>query len=293
MHWCAILFGNRLVQFLSLGGLLFILTPSTGSPTHIELSRQHIAALQAAQATRLGSDTLPESQAAEVEARAIEDEVLYREALRLGLDQSDPLIRQHLVQKVLLLAEDLGGAGREPTEAELRRHFEETRERWVMPGEVRLLHVFAGAPAALSALGPQLQAHQATAPEDSLPPLGEPFPLSRDVRSPQHRLAAEYGPEFTQAAWSLPLGTWSGPVSSRYGWHLVKVLSRTEARPATFEDVHRELVLDFAIARRKRVVSQFVARALERYTLTLDSVPVAPPAPTGRLGIRTEASGED
>src|SRR5688500_12671807 len=124
MRWCTTLFGNRLAQFLSLGGLLFLLTPSSGSPHHIELSRQHIAALQAAQASRLGSSTLPKSQAAEVETRAIEDEVLYREALRLGLDQSDPLIRQHLIQKVLLLAEDLGGAGRDPTEAELRRYFE-------------------------------------------------------------------------------------------------------------------------------------------------------------------------
>jgi peptidyl-prolyl cis-trans isomerase C len=292
MRWCVTLLSNRLAQFLTLGGLLFLLTPSSGSPNHIELSKQHIASLQAAQANRLGSATLPESHAAEVESRAIEDEVLYREALRLGLDQSDPLIRQHLIQKVLLLAEDLGGAGRDPTEAELRQHFEETRERWVMPGEVRLLHVFASKPETLSALRPQLQAHEASAPE-TLPPLGDPFPLSRDVRSIQARMAAEYGPEFTQAAWSLAPGTWSGPVASRYGWHLVKVLSRTEERPATFEDVQRELVLDFAIARRKRVVSQFVARAFERYSLTLDGSPVAPPAPTGRLGIRTEASGED
>ena len=292
MRWCVTLMSNRLAQFLALGGLLFLLTPSSESPNQIELSRQHIAALQAAQATRSGSGTLPESQAAEVETRAIEDEVLYREALRLGLDQSDPLIRQHLIQKVLLLAEDLGGAGRDPTEAELRRYFEETRERWVVPGEVRLLHVFASKPETLAALRPQLQAHDAKAPE-AIPPLGEPFPLSRDVRSAQHRLAAEYGAGFTQAVWSLPLGTWSAPVASRYGWHLVKVLSRTEVRPATFEDVSRELVLDFVIARRKRVVNQFVARAFERYTLTLDGTPVAPPVPTGRLGIRTEASAED
>jgi hypothetical protein len=292
MRWCITLMSNRLAQFLALGGLLFLLTPSSDSPNHIELSRQHIAALQAAQATRSGSGTLPESQAVEVETRAIEDEVLYREALRLGLDQSDPLIRQHLIQKVLLLAEDLGGAGRDPTEEELRRYFEETRERWVVPGEVRLLHVFASEPATLAALRPQLQAHDATAPE-AIPPLGDPFPLSRDVRSAQPRLAAEYGAEFTQAAWSLTPGTWSAPVASRYGWHLVKVLSRTEVRPATFEDVSRELVLDFVIARRKRVVSQFVTRAFERYTLTLDGTPAAPPAPTGRLGIRTEASAED
>jgi peptidyl-prolyl cis-trans isomerase C len=292
MRWYAILLGNRLVQFLSLGGLLFFVTPNPGPSNHVELSRKHISALQAAQATRLGSGTLPESQAAEVEARAIEDEVLYREAIRLGLDQSDPLIRQHLIQKVLLLAEDLGGAGRDPTGAELRRHFEETRERWVMPGEVRLFHVFSAAPGTLTALSPQLQAHEATAPE-ALPPLGDVFPLSRDVRGSQPRLEAEYGPEFIQAVWSLPPGTWSGPIASRYGWHRVKVLSRTETRPATFEDVRAELVLDFAIARRKRVVSQFVARTMERYTLTLDGAPLAAPAPTGRLGIRTESSGED
>jgi peptidyl-prolyl cis-trans isomerase C len=292
MRWYSILLGNRLVQFLSLGGLLFLVTPSTEPPNHVELSRRHIAALQAAQATRQGSGVLPDSQAAEVEARAIEDEVLYREALRLGLDQSDPLIRQHLIQKVLLLAEDLGGAGRDPTEQELRRYFEETRARWVMPGEVHLFHLFAAEPGKLTALSPQLQAHEATSPRE-IPALGDVFPLSREVRGARHRIEAEYGPEFTQAVWSVAPGAWSEPVASKYGWHRVKVLSRTQTRPATFDDVRGELVLDFAIARRKRVVSQFVARTMDRYTLTLDGAPLAPPAPTGRLGIRTESSGED
>jgi hypothetical protein len=45
---------------------------------------------------------------------------LYREALRLGLDVGDPIVRQRLIQKVLFVAEDLGGATRTPREAEPR-----------------------------------------------------------------------------------------------------------------------------------------------------------------------------
>jgi peptidyl-prolyl cis-trans isomerase C len=52
--------------------------------------------------------------------------VLYREAMRLGLDRDDGLVREHLIQKMLLLAEDLGGASREPTRDEVRAYFDQT-----------------------------------------------------------------------------------------------------------------------------------------------------------------------
>src|SRR5438270_10574020 len=94
------LLSNRLLQFLALGAIIFALAPRPPSPAHISLKAGYLAALEAAEAARHAGST-----STEVERRAIEDEVLYREAVRLGLDRGDPLVRGHLIQKVLLLAE--------------------------------------------------------------------------------------------------------------------------------------------------------------------------------------------
>ena len=283
---------HRLVHFLLFGAVLYALVPRPPAPEAVELPGAYLQALGAAQAARQGLTALPPAEQAEVRARALEDEVLYREALRLGLDRSDSLIRQHLIQKMLLLAEDLGGAGREPTEAELREYFERTRSRWTTPETFRVLHVFASRRETLEALRPQVLERDATAP-DTAPALGEPFAVSRDLTAPAARLVADFGPPFLPALQGLPLDTWSAPVPSRYGWHLVKVRRHEPERPATFEEARSALRLDCVIDRRQRVVGGFIERAFQRYHLSVDGVPVRSPRPTGRLGLRSEPSAED
>lgn len=283
---------QRLVHFLLFGSVLYALTPRPAALEEVELPRQHLESLLAAEQAQQGGRPLTSEEVAAVRARALEDEVLYREALRLGLDRSDALLRQHLIQKVLLLAEDLGGAGLPPTEQELRQYYEQTRSQWTVPESVRLVHVFAARPATLQALRPRVLEHEARAPAE-VPPLGEPFPVSREVVQHATRLAQDFGPQFAQALQALPVGEWSEPIPSRYGWHLVKVRARSPQRPASFEEVQRELVLEYALARRRRVVDTFVERALRRYTLTVEGVPVEGQQPVGRLGTRTALSGED
>src|SRR5579862_2136222 len=96
---------NRLLQFLVLGGLIFAVAPKPPSSSRINLTRTYLDTLRANQAARVHAGALSESEGAEVDAKAFQDEVLYREALRLGLDQGDVLVRQHLIQKTLMLAE--------------------------------------------------------------------------------------------------------------------------------------------------------------------------------------------
>jgi hypothetical protein len=53
----------------------------------------------------------------------VREEILYREALALGLDRNDEIVRRRMAQKMQFLAEDVAAA-REPTEAELRAWFD-------------------------------------------------------------------------------------------------------------------------------------------------------------------------
>lgn len=279
----------RVVQFIAIGIVIFLIAPAAPDDRRISLRASDLEALRAAQAQRLGVSALSDEACAEVDRRAIEDEVLYREALRLGLDRGDRVVRRHLVQKVLLLAEDLAGAAREPTPTEIAGYFERTRDRWHVDEQFHLLHVFAAHRETLVEIDAAVHA----APAGSPPPLGDAFPRSRDVRATRADLATTYGADFADAIAKLAVGTWSGPVESRFGWHLVRVVDRDAGRPANLAEVEDRVRLDYIVERRHQAVAQFLARAFTRYNVEIDGTAVTDYQPTARLARRSEPSAED
>jgi peptidyl-prolyl cis-trans isomerase C len=275
---------SRLAQFLVLGGIIFALAPPPDSGRDIHLDATTFDALEAAQARRLASPALAEDELSAVRSRALEDEILYREAIRLGLDKNDNIVRERLIQKVLFLAEDLAGVSRSPTEQELADFFAATGSQWVQPARVRLIHVYAGPAHREQVVDVRDQVIAAeTAIPNVPPPLGEAFGLSRAVDASRDDVAATYGPAFTDAVFAMGMGEWSQPVQSKFGWHLVKVLERSEARPASFEDVKGKLPLLYLATRKKQAAAAFLRQAAARYRITIDGRPVTHLPFSGRV----------
>jgi hypothetical protein len=280
---------ERLVHFAILGALIFWAAPASRDNTRISLTSAELAALRAAQAQRLGVTALDAGHTAEVDRRAIEDEVLYREGLRLGLDRGDPVMRRHLVQKMLVLAEDLAGATREPTADEIASYFARTRNRWRVAERLHIIHVFAARRETLLALADQVRA----SPPGVAPPLGDAFPHARDLHGSREDLAASYGDEFATAVAQLGTGTWSAPIQSRFGWHLVEILDRDAGRPAELAEVADRVRLELAVERRHDAIAKFLAQAFARYHVDIDGKPMTDYQPTARLALRTQPSAED
>jgi parvulin-like peptidyl-prolyl cis-trans isomerase-like protein len=276
---------SRLLHFLVLGGVLFAASRG-GDRRRIDLATSNLSAMRAAEATRIAPAPLDAPRAREIEARAIEDEILYREALRMSLDKEDPLVRQRLVQKLLLLVEDLGGASRAPSDEELQRYFEETRDRWRSPARLHFVHVFA---ATKEALPPR----EVLAPSASAaPPCGEAFPYSRDVIATRDEITRLYGDDVAQTL-ERQDGTWSDPVASTFGWHRTRVVERLVGAPATFASARKELELDFMIARRERIVGGYLRSLAASYDIRIDGRSFGPFTPTRRIAQRTDPSAED
>jgi hypothetical protein len=284
----------RLVQFFALGTVIFAVArrgPEAGT-SDIRIDGSTLAARRAAQAERTGVARLSPEDERAVDQRVMEDEVLVREAQRLGLDQDDALVRQHLAQKMLLLAEDLGGASRPMTDAELRAYYDETRDRRVRAASVRLVHAFARDEGRAATLAAQLASPEHEGRETP-PPLGDAFPLPRALYVSREALVATYGEGFANAVDAAPIGRFSGPIASKLGFHAVKVLAREPGRAATFDEVRDTLRLEYAVVRRERAVQAFLARAAGRYRISVDGRPAAPLVASHRLGQRLDPSAED
>jgi hypothetical protein len=176
------------------------------------------------------------------EAR-VREEILYREALALGLDQDDAIVRRRLAQKMEFLFEDVARL-QEPTDAELRAWFATNAEGFTLPARITFRHVYfspdhRGAGAREDAA--RALARSATSAADT-PGLGDPFMFQDHYgeRTPDD-VARTFGPGFAGAVFELPAGRWAGPVESGYGWHLVRVDALTPARVPVFEEARAEV----------------------------------------------------
>src|SRR5262249_25132990 len=154
------------------------------------------------------------------------EEVLYREALALGLDKGDTIVKRRLAQKMDFLAEDLSAVS-EPTSAELAAWFESNAERFALEPRVSFRHLYFSPDRS----GPRARedaeralATLAGAPVDApaAAALADPF-MFQDYygdRSPE-QLAKLFGLGFTGDIYKLEVGAWQGPIESGYGWHLI------------------------------------------------------------------------
>ena len=275
------LLSHRLVQFACLAVPLFALAPRPPVRERIDVSPNALRALRDVEALRQGVADGGRLDLDAALSRLLADEVLYREALRLGLDQGDDVVRRRLIQKVRLGAEDEAGATRPATPAELHAFYDATRERWHRPATLRFIHVYVAADrrAQLEALRPRVEAEERRVPGVA-PALGQPLGLPRDVPLTEAaRVAALYGEDFARALEALRPGVWSEPLASRYGWHLVKVLERREGGPASYEELQPRLAFELALWRKQHAVDSLLARALPRYRVEVEGQPFVAPRP--------------
>jgi parvulin-like peptidyl-prolyl isomerase len=174
----------------------------------------------------------------------VREEFLYREALAMGLDQDDTIIKRRLAQKLEFLSEDIA-AIREPTPAELEAWFARNAAQFASPARVTFRHVYfapdkRGTHAEADARAALARLSQGEATANSV---GDPF-FDRDYypeRTPTE-LAALFGTEFAKTLAALPTGSWQGPIESGLGWHLVRIESVTPKHVPTFAEVDREAV---------------------------------------------------
>lgn len=269
-----------LVHFAVLGGALFWLhaavAPRDGGHT-IELSAADIEALRHDRRRRLGTDPTPAEDAALIE-RFVDDEVLYREALALGLDRGDIIVRRRLLQKMEFLLDGLHPVP-EPTDAELDAYRLAHAERYRTPARIDLTHVFVGRDRHGTA-AERVAAELRAALEGGADPagLGDPFLRGRQLRGQSEQdLGGIFGPAFAGAAAEWPVGTWMGPVTSSYGLHLVRVDARSPAELPALARIRAAVVQDWAEERRGEALRAALADLRRKYDVRVERPgPAAP-----------------
>lgn len=240
-----------LLHFLLIGAAVFavyrFVQPArepTQSSKQIQLSLDDLAQLTLLfQSQWKREPTAPELE--RLMETKIQTEILYREALDMGLDKDDEIVKRRMAQKMQFLAED--AAPREPTTAELKSWYAKNSDKFAMPTRVSFRHLY------FSPDRRETRAHDdavkalaqlAGQPVDAKVPesFADPFMFQEYYRDrATDYLSKEFGPQFAQAVANLPTGSWQGPIESGFGWHLVFVDTAIPGRVPDFEEVEPDV----------------------------------------------------
>lgn len=228
-----------LVHFLGLGALVYVALTWGGDPVDpasrvIDVGPQEQAQISLNFERIMGRAPTDAELDAAIE-KYVRDEVLYREALRLGLDQGDAVVRQRMVSKMDMSATAAAETA-EPDDATLRAFYDENAERYA--GAVRVSFeqaFFADLDTARAANGSTVG--------------GEAISLPRTVEDERMReITVVFGEGFARGLDELgPGDEWQGPLPSGFGWHLVRLTERT-TDPADFESVRERVENDWRSA---------------------------------------------
>ncbi len=210
----------------------------------------------------------------------VNGEIYYREAQRMGLDTDDAVVRQRMRLKMEMML-DVAVDQMQPTDQELAEYLAAHAAVFRTESSLAFEQVFLrpdlhpgtleqDAASLLDRLQNGSVTDLATTGDATQLRLGTPMTLAS-------RIALDFGADFAAALAALPVGTWSGPVRSGYGVHLVRVTDRRDGALPPLSEVRDAVAREWKNDRRKELEARRLADYRKNYEIVIDPAAAAVP----------------
>jgi len=277
------LFKEPLIHFLVIGALIFVVFAVVNKEEiavdgrKIIVSAGDIERLSASWSKKWNRSPTEQELDGLIESY-IREEVYCREALALGLDQDDTILRRRLMQKMEFLSNDLAELNT-PDETDLNEYFHEHQDRYELPARVSFTHIYFSLDKrgrqALQDAGIVLNEIQAASPPFiRAPDQGDQFMLEYDftLETP-FEVARLFGQGFAEQIFQTKSDGWQGPIESGYGLHLVRINEKIDARMPELAAAIDKVRTDFMFEQRQKTNKAIYARFKERYEIVVEDIP--------------------
>ena len=263
-----------LLHFLLIGAGLFLIfgltrPPAGNAPNRIVVDAGQVEQLTA-NFTRTWMRPPTGTELAGLIDNYIRDEVYYREALTMGLDQNDPLIRRRMRQKMEFIFEDLSTAS-VPSDQVLTDFLKQHADRFYLEPRISFRQVYLNPDkrrnleADASRMLADLQA--GAAPET----LGDPTLVGYTFHlASQSMIRRTFGKAFGQEVSILAQGKWTGPLYSGVGAHLVFISERQEGRLPDLSEIRDRVENEWLARHRREQKARAYAKLLEGYQVVIE-----------------------
>jgi len=267
-----------LVHFLVLGflvfaGFRFTSRSDAGEPGKIVVTQSQVESLVTG-FTRTWQRPPTNLELEGLVREYIREEVSTREALALGLDKDDSVIRRRLRQKLEFVSDSVATQA-DPTDEALQKYLQAHAESFRGQRQFTFSQVY---------LDPQkhgenlnrdinqlLAQLRLAGNRPDLSKLGDSLLLEQDFKDVSvGDVSKQFGEKFAAKLVELPVGEWSGPIESGYGLHLVIVNERKDGSLPALADVRETVKRDWVNAQRSETNEKFYQALLKRYTVTIE-----------------------
>ena len=205
----------------------------------------------------------------------IKESILYQEALKMGLDKNDIIIRRRLAQKLRFLQEDLIKPP-EPESDELSMYFNENIDKYSPDKLITMTQIYFDPDKRdETTLSDAENAKKELIKKEftTIDPAdyGDNFMLQNYYPgSTQTEIAKLFGNEFAQSVMELEPGQWHGPVLSGYGTHLVYISERMDPVQPIFTEVQELVLEDWKVAKQQEINDLFIEGLISQYTVVFE-----------------------
>lgn len=229
-------------------------------------------------------DAMSEAELERLIADYVREEVLYREALALGLDRDDYIIRRRMVQKVEFIAAGFAEATSTIDDPALVRYFDANKADYYVEPSVTFTHVFFSAEKRTRDEAQKLAEKKLAELNDNdvhfseAPQHGDRFlyHVNYVERTPDF-VASHFGVEMASALFDLQPDetTWVGPFDSSYGVHLVMLTGNQAGRDSTLEEIKERVIADASRDRIRERTTDAIDDIVDGYDVRVDYDPFA------------------
>jgi hypothetical protein len=204
----------------------------------------------------------------------VREEIAVREAMAMGLDRDDTVIRRRLRQKLEFVVEDVVAAA-PPTDQELQAWLAGHTDAFRIEPQLAFRQVYFSRDRRGAAAEPDARALlarlKAAGPGARIDDLGDPIMLPQENElASRGEIARTFGEDFAGRIETLAPGTWAGPVESGYGLHLVLVRERIAGSVPELARVRPAVERDFLSDRRTRQLAAMYERLLAKYKVVIE-----------------------
>ena len=193
----------------------------------------------------------------------VNEEILYREALKLDLDKNDRIIKRRLAQKVEFLKQD----DREPSLADLEKFYEENKSKYFIDDLFTFSHHFFS-----NQDNPDIKARESLiniSNGDAVD--SDPFILGNDFNlMSKNDLQKNFGNSFYESLRSMNENQWSGPIASDYGLHIVFIKKKVSGYVPGLNQIYQKVYSDYLIMSRRENVINFLDEIKEEYEVIIN-----------------------
>jgi hypothetical protein len=270
--WFRRLAAEPLVHFVVAGLLLFIagrIYETRADVYRIVVTPRHVAQLAHDYALQFGAP--PDAATLEALVKAdLKDEILYRQGEAMKLGEGDEIVRRRVVQKMQFLMQDTN-APADPTPAQLQAFYDTHADRYLSPARTTFSHIYFAAEGGDQLARARAQALLSAMPNSvtRAPDRGDPFPDLYDFSAAEpEQVQRLFGhTPFAEAVFKAPVGRWSGPYKSGYGWHLLYVDAREAPARAPLSAVKDAVRVDYLQDAQDRANRTAFDKLARRFTI--------------------------